>query len=68
MALTSSSFKACLAWGPGAPVLSPSDPEWISEAERRANGIPIDDTTWGEILEVAKANGVSAEQIEGIVG
>lgn len=28
----------------------------------------VDDKTWGEILEVAKANGVSAEQIEGMVG
>lgn len=68
MALASSSFSACLARVPGASLLSVDDREQISEAERRANGIPIDDTTWGEILEVAKANGVSGEQIEGIVG
>jgi len=68
MALASSSFSACLARVPGASLLSPGDPARISEAERRANGIPIDDTTWSEIFEVAKANGVSAEQIEGMVG
>jgi len=68
MALASSSFSVCLARASATPVLSAGDPEQNSEVERRANGISIDDTTWGEILEVAKANGVSAEQIEGIVG
>lgn len=61
-------FKASPEQTPGVPVLSPGDPERIMEAERRANGIPIDETTWGEIVEVAKANGVSAEQIAEIVG
>lgn len=61
-------FKASPEQVPGEPVLSPGDPERISEAERRANGIEIDDKTWSEIVEVANANGVSAEQIAGMVG
>jgi len=61
-------FKASPAQNPDEPVLSPGDPERMSDVVRCANGIPIDDKTWSEIVEVAKANGVSAEQIEGIVG
>jgi len=61
-------FKASPEQTPGVPVLSPGDAERISEAACRVNGIEIDDKTWSEIVEVAKANGVSAEQIEGMVG
>ncbi len=43
------------------PVLVPGDPERASRAERRANGIPVDDTTWAEILAVADTLGVSCE-------
>ena len=35
---------------PSAPVLVPGDPERAAAAERRREGIPVDDTTWGEIL------------------
>lgn len=61
-------FKASPEQTPGVPVLSPGDAERISEAERRASGIEVDDKTWSEIVEAAKANGVSEEQIEGMVG
>ena len=44
-----------------APVLVPGDPERASRAERRANGIPVDDTTWVEILAVAESLGVASE-------
>ncbi len=60
-------FKASPAQNPDEPVLSPGDPERISEADRRANGIPIDDTTWGEIKEAAKANGIDAAAFEAMV-
>jgi uncharacterized oxidoreductase len=43
------------------PVLVPGDPERASRAERRAGGIPVDDTTWGEIVEVAAALDVATE-------
>lgn len=33
-------------------VLYPGEPEARTEQQRRAGGIPVDDTTWAEILEV----------------
>lgn len=40
-------------------VMVPGDPERKSRIERGANGIPIDDTTWQEILNAAKAVGLN---------
>lgn len=39
-------------------VLLPGEPERRTEAERRANGIPIDETTWSQLVEVAAKYGV----------
>ncbi len=39
---------------PDEPVLLPGDPERRSRARRLADGIPIDDETWREIVEAAK--------------
>ena len=52
--------KASPAANPDAPVLVPGDPELMTMAERRANGVPIDDVTWKEILGAAKAVGLAA--------
>lgn len=41
------------------PIQMPGDPERLSEAERSANGLPIDDTTWKQVLEAGAAVGVS---------
>jgi len=39
------------------PVLVPGDPERASRTERRAGGVPIDETTWAQIAEVAESLG-----------
>lgn len=52
--------KASPPANPDEPVLVPGEPERISRAERRANGIPIDDRTWREIVEAARSVGVTA--------
>ncbi|HEY0420266.1 MAG TPA: Ldh family oxidoreductase, partial [Acetobacteraceae bacterium] len=59
---------ALIAWAksaapadPEAPVLVAGEPERIARAKRRAEGIEVDDTTWGQIREVANALGVNIE-------
>ncbi len=47
-----------------APVLIPGDPERASRAEREANGIPVDDITWAEILEAAESLGIARDETE----
>ncbi|MEE2658235.1 MAG: Ldh family oxidoreductase [Candidatus Latescibacterota bacterium] len=39
----------------------PGEPEFRSERERRAQGIPIDDTTWARICERARELGLNPE-------
>jgi uncharacterized oxidoreductase len=46
---------------PDLPVLVPGDPERASRAERRANGVPVDETTWGQIVEVAESFGFTPD-------
>jgi hydroxycarboxylate dehydrogenase B len=46
---------------PDMPVLIPGDPERQSRAERIAEGVPIDDETWREIIEAARAVNVLVE-------
>lgn len=41
-------------------VLTPGDPEQRTAQQRRANGIPLDDTTWSQLVEVAAAHNVAA--------
>ena len=41
-------------------VLVAGDPEWRSEAERLANGIPIADGNWAELVKAAEKVGVAA--------
>ena len=44
---------------PGVPaILLPGDPELSTEAERRRQGIPIDDGTWQQVTQVAVELGV----------
>lgn len=44
---------------PGARVMAPGDPEREAQADRRANGIPVDLTTWDSLTEVAVRHGVA---------
>jgi LDH2 family malate/lactate/ureidoglycolate dehydrogenase len=41
-------------------VLVAGDPEWRIEAERLANGVPIADGNWGELIKAAEKVGVAA--------
>ena len=54
-------MKATQAADPALPVLVPGEPERIARAERIAEGIEIDDTTWKEIGEAAKSVGATFE-------
>ena len=46
---------------PDEPVLIPGDPERLTRAERTKNGIPVDDETWRELVEAARAINVLVE-------
>lgn len=48
---------------PGTPVLMPGDPERTNRSERGSNGIPIDDTTWEELLAAAESVGLPRAEI-----
>lgn len=39
-------------------ILLPGEPEYRCEAERKKNGIPIDDGTWGKICDIAEKYGL----------
>lgn len=41
-----------------APVRVPGEPEALSRAVRSRDGIPVDDTTWGQIVGAAEALGL----------
>jgi uncharacterized oxidoreductase len=49
-------------------VLFPGDPERTSQADRTANGIPVDDSTWSQLLDAARAVGVPEDEVERIIG
>jgi uncharacterized oxidoreductase len=51
--------KASPPADPALPVLVPGDPERAAAAERRQDGIPVDDATWEEILEAAEKVGLT---------
>jgi uncharacterized oxidoreductase len=65
-------FTDWVKQSPPAPgvdeVMVPGEPELKSEAERRANGIPIDDRTWEELLETAELVGLGRDEALRIVG
>ncbi len=58
--------KASPPANPAEPVLVPGDPERATKAEREANGVPVDDETWAEMIAAAKSVGLTAEAIEAI--
>jgi len=45
--------KSAAPADPDLPVLVAGEPEQIAKADRMANGITIDDTTWGQLVEIA---------------
>ena len=48
---------------PGGKVLIPGEPEERSQAARLAEGIPLPDDTWNEILAGARRAGLSQDRI-----
>lgn len=58
--------KASPPQNPDEPVLVPGDPERATRAEREANGVPIDDATWEEILSAAESVGLSRSDVVGM--
>ena len=55
--------KASRPIDPDKPVLVPGEPEQITKKEREANGIPIDDATWEELLVAADSVGLGRNRI-----
>jgi uncharacterized oxidoreductase len=49
---------------PGKPVLLPGDPERAMRAERSLNGVPLDDTTWANIVKAAVDLGMDRASVE----
>jgi uncharacterized oxidoreductase len=56
-------LKTSLPLEPGGEVLVPGDPERRARQARR-NGVPLDDTTWANILATAVALGLDRGEIE----
>ncbi len=52
---------------PDRPVLVPGDPERITAAERRANGLPLADDAWNAILAAVRKTGLAAERMEALL-
>jgi len=48
-------------------VMVPGDPERRMRAERERLGIPLDRTTWGQLLEVARLAGCTSTEIPALV-
>ncbi len=48
---------------PDKPVLVPGEPEQIMRAAREADGIPVDDATWEEILVAAESVGIGRNRL-----
>jgi uncharacterized oxidoreductase len=52
---------------PGQPVLAPGDVERSSRAARSANGVPLDDKTWADLVAAAVSVGIAAERANALV-
>ena len=50
------------------PVAVAGEPERASRARRTAEGVPVDETTWREILDAATALGVDPAQVQAAAG
>jgi LDH2 family malate/lactate/ureidoglycolate dehydrogenase len=48
------------------PVLVPGDPERQTLAERRSEGVPIDDETWREILATGQSVGIEPDELRSL--
>lgn len=53
---------------PGQPVLAPGDIERTTRERRLRDGIPLDDTTWHDLLAAAASTGVDAARAAALAG
>jgi hydroxycarboxylate dehydrogenase B len=53
--------KSAAPTNPDLPVLVPGEPERLARAERLKHGIPVDATSWGEIVAAAASVGVTLD-------
>ncbi|MCW5771715.1 MAG: malate/lactate/ureidoglycolate dehydrogenase [Rhodospirillaceae bacterium] len=60
-------FKASPPFESGVPVLVPGEPERMNRAARLVEGIPIDETTWGELRAAADFAKLGAAKFETLV-
>ncbi len=60
--------KASPPADPSEPVLVPGDPERAARAARARDGITVDATTWGDILEAGEKLGLARRDLEALVG
>jgi uncharacterized oxidoreductase len=51
----------------GQPVLGPGDAERHTRAARLANGVPLDDKTWQDLLEAARSVGIDPQRATSMV-
>jgi uncharacterized oxidoreductase len=66
--------EAFLAWvkssqplEPGGAVLVAGEPERRTRAARLSDGIPLDDTSWGELVATARELGIAQSEIDGML-
>jgi uncharacterized oxidoreductase len=60
-------FKSARPAEPGGEVLVPGEPERRKTAARLAEGLPLAEEAWQEILATAREAGVSRQEIDGIL-
>ena len=53
---------------PGQPVLAPGEVERRTRASRLADGVPIDDTTWADLVTAAQSVGIDAGRVSALIG
>jgi hydroxycarboxylate dehydrogenase B len=59
--------KASPPADPQMPVLAPGEMERRTRASRSANGIPIDDRSYADLVDAAKSVGIDAARIESLL-
>ena len=55
--------RSCRPAIDAAPVLVPGDPERTTAAHRLSGGIPLDETTWQELVATGEALGLSEAEL-----
>jgi uncharacterized oxidoreductase len=68
-------MKAFIEWVKASPpqpgydhVRIAGEPERETRAQRLAQGVPVDETTWNEMLETAKKLGLDPAQLQKLAG